>query len=1170
KKLGEFDLSATDTNEVRLTLQSGASGVAQALSAEQSAAFGSQLDSAKTYKYVSLRLDGLDVTTSFADTFTANVPFLYEKDGDVIYLVLALDSAKEVSVTGLQPTTVVLDLSAVTGFAVSSAVTGDAGKINQDTSASGSATIAYTLKEGVNVSDLTFNVEGYTLGTGFLSGASLPYAIGSTGVSVTAYSASGSTVSLTLGFSALDVVSLKKDNLYCTVSAVVSGVAETTDVIARNLDGFTPIEELSQTADQVTTAEGFLVRVYGDYIYLVKAVKSADVRSENLGETNLVLNLNKGGSVDDINLLDLGFKVSKGGVSFLREFTETATANLIVAGTADDDTDEDDGAVILIQINVTELGLASRSAYGFEVNPDGTVAPTYYYWSTQAAAQAITRKIEKVPFSGTEKEVIEEGTCFEGGLTAYVARNESDEVIFYLGLTEIGGAHVWGGDDICDLCGAARNTAVRVTDAEDSARIGIEDGQYVVVTGKYGDAMMKQAFNGIEARIILDNGTWVRFRNDGYYALETDNGGATLAYNSNVFNTINGVPNLIDGRPIDATEGDALTSSVGLSNAKAGATFSVRVSLVDGIVTVYSELIRAGEDAPWTTTTMKVSVPGTTSLTVGFRLDTYNANGTATIVGGTVERIVGRYAGNDVASVTTDAVTTDRGTVAAATNVSYDTNGIYVFRTDSIEDEDVVVAKISANGVPEKMTAAARTALGIPADNTAYTHYVAFTLNLNSALPLLSTVSVTSLSDQNDEYVYAKISADGTKVDFVIPVDGTVTKYLVDFVNLTASTIQSDFVLDLSELAVSDIIGEVQSNVTVFGGTATLVYTGKVPADGKLSVNGVSVAWSNLNGYDFGNGVTAAVDGQTVTLTVAAHDLTKAIPAYRVELRSAEDVLLALNSFDALTLPEQNLIQDYYVKATDGKLALVTAESSLTSAGSHTLSINANGGEGTVTAATYAERLANYNLSYTVAKGAATFDNSNLLTRASTVIYSASGDRAIVAIVLDLEELGIGAATPYAFEFAESYCAVAADRNLTTLSLSLSGSPVVLQAVDCEHDGYSAYEYKAEAEGPVTFYYGVQVEKGGHIFAEDANVGTGYLEGVKYYSGACLREGCDANASEEGAQAATGWKVEGIQVGKTDNSVTWMGGAAAGHNPHGNNLAYNPASGARYSVIKQG
>ena len=58
KKLGEFDLSATAAGEVKLTLQSGAAGVAQALSNEQKAAFSAQLDSAKTYKYVAFRLDG--------------------------------------------------------------------------------------------------------------------------------------------------------------------------------------------------------------------------------------------------------------------------------------------------------------------------------------------------------------------------------------------------------------------------------------------------------------------------------------------------------------------------------------------------------------------------------------------------------------------------------------------------------------------------------------------------------------------------------------------------------------------------------------------------------------------------------------------------------------------------------------------------------------------------------------------------------------------------------------------------------------------------------------------------------------------------------------------------------------------------------------------------------
>ena len=1054
KKLGSFSVAAQE-GKIVLTLNEGASAIVQTLTQEQKTALGVTDETA----YVALRLSGFTgLSTAFdtSEVTTTGATAKYVVDGDDVYAVFAFSQAADVTVSGLQTSDIVIKLAGLKGFGATASITGSAGKINT----AGEVTVTYTLS-GVAKEALTFR-----MGT-----TSYPYAtieqgleaMGDAGVpfgasTITGLDSTTNTVTLTLKFAECSLNNVTAADLAYELSVLVNGAVETSDMLVRDFDGFAASEIKIGANAKTLTQNGYLVYVNSDMLYLAKTVNSRDLQSANLGTENLVLNLNAGGDLASFSLLDLGFAVEGGTIAFLSDALpkDACTIKLLTSGTIDNAADVDDGALIVIAVDITKLGVAAGGEYGFELDPQGG-EPASYYWVSGVGAQ---RTINNKAVTATERVVLEEGSCLETGRVAYMIKNAENEVIFYMSVTEIGGAHSWH-ENVCELCGAKLEPSVSITDVNGSAGIKLSNGEYVSITGTYEDAMMNQDYNGIEMQIILENGTWVRIRNDGYYTLENNQGGATLLYNSNVNNTLNGVPNLIDGRPIVANADKSGSTSWLL--VRQGATFHGTISLTDGIVTAYMDLYRKGETTPYITTTMKVEVEAD-SITAAFRRDIYQI-GAGGIVGNKIERVVGKLAPSDITSVASEAVTTGKGTVAAVAGLTAATNGIYTIKPEAVEGAIITHGKVTANGAAAKMTADVRTALGIPAEDTKYTHYVSFAFNFKSALPASTIVSLKTLAGEAVAYSYAALNGERTKLYVVIPTDGATTKYLVDFVNQDASTIQDDFVLDLSNVAVSEIAGEVSVSGDITGGTATITYTGTIPADAQLSVNGESVTWASLNGYKFGSGVTAAVEGNVVTLTVAAADLSKVVPEYAVELLNAAGVLLALNTFDLLALPAQGILDNYYVVANGTKLTIVTTEETLVSGGTHGLSFLANSGSATA-AADQAKALTTYEIGYTINGNRIAFAQSNLLTSKSTAVYSAAGNKAMVAITLDLAQIGIVADKAYCFQLGEAACKVA-ENAITAIEIPTT-EKVAIVAQSCEKSGIKAVAIK---EGDVVIGY---------------------------------------------------------------------------------------------------
>lgn len=120
----------------------------------------------------------------------------------------------------------------------------------------------------------------------------------------------------------------------------------------------------------------------------------------------------------------------------------------------------------------------------------------------------------------------------------------------------------------------------------------------------------------------------------------------------------------------------------------------------------------------------------------------------------------------------------------------------------------------------------------------------------------------------------------------------------------------------------------------------------------------------------------------------------------------------------------------------------------------------------------------------------------------------------------------------------------------TTLAQQPNGTdePTVLVGATCTQNGLRG---NAIMDGDkIVFIYNATLILGEHLYTEDGDYEG--IDGYTYSEGVCTR-----------CNAVSGWKVEGVQVGKTDNSVTYTATHAA-------NAAYNPGVGEKYSVIYSG
>lgn len=351
----------------------------------------------------------------------------------------------------------------------------------------------------------------------------------------------------------------------------------------------------------------------------------------------------------------------------------------------------------------------------------------------------------------------------------------------------------------------------------------------------------------------------------------------------------------------------------------------------------------------------------------------------------------------------------------------------------------------------------------------------------------------------------------------------------------------------------------------------------------------VAAGSGTIDNWDDGNGIrysaatadTDSVDGMTiVTITLeipAALGLAGgSVPIYfnsgsdlvatQIDIYYGAPAVSASDNGETIELANgyvMYLVADganvyYYIARTDDK---VTSGDIAT--GSLWLNVNAGYTKGEdVVVPSFVD------IGFTYANGAivlndATLAEDGILTTAlnvyGTVDNDSDYDRGFFfAGCIDTTKYGIASdAETYYFQLVQDLQADAQKGiykvtvgETTTLAQQPDGTdePTVLVEATCTQNGLRG---NAIMDGDkIVFIYNATLILGEHLYAEDGDYEG--IDGYTYSEGVCTR-----------CNAVSGWKVEGVQVGKTDNSVTYTATHAA-------NAAYNPGVGEKYSVIYSG
>ncbi len=1090
------------------------------------------------HRYVVVRLDAGTYGTFTNETVevksgTENVPYKLsvENEGKVAYLALALTkelAANPIVVKGVNSTPVKIDLTALRGFDATSELSGKLGLTS-----SSEITVTYHVAAGTDESRLTFAVNNAEVGLSQIATgtAGRPGSFGYDVKKDVSKLASEGTFSVTVTFNA--------------PTNLTSDAPLTTHVIGLKLDGEPVAQDVpSYDFDAKGEYGGFFVQYTArNYIYFIKGEADADMQAGDISGS-ITVNINAGGEdYSNVRPLELSYGYStRSGVRFTNVVDgDVATISTKMIGTVGDPSDVDSGYIVILRINVNELGVRNGNQgsadYYFEVVGESEAPNLKFYKVSGTADKTTTTPIDKT-VTDADKILLREGDCLtESGLVAYVIK-EGDNVIFYAGATLIGGGHTWEGTT-CERCGATLSTDVTITSSDNTnCEQQLQDGEYVELTGTYNNTVHAAAYNGIETNVWQGAGSVyrVRVRNDGYYErLQGGDNQVVLLYNSTPYNTANGVLNGIDGQAINTEAGGDYNTAKRDGKIKVVAYF---VGGTTRVVTVTTSLWTKDQDVsetPYFSYTVQMKVGGmANSVLIRFRMDTNGAN--VGFVEGSAKLVHGKIAQSAIGDVTASAnVTAKIGENAEAAFSSAKINKVEKGAYTSAYVEGELPAynpSLVLHGVASKLEAAQKTALGITDE---YDHYVSFKTALTAAPAGKTTVRLIDLST-GEECGHGYVKLDGTDLEVVIPFEQS-TLYKLDFANDLADMHQGDVVIDLTQVSLADVTMEASSTATILGGEATLTVTGEIPEGAKLVLGESSLNWSEIaEGSELGGLTVKSIEGQTVTFTVPAADLSNAVTGYDLHLRTASDGFLADASFDALDLPAAaegiTLIEGVYVKAEGNTLLLVTDGANKGS--TKQLVINANGGSATV--GTNYDLIGNYNISVKIdANGAPSFESaSNNITKNSTLVWSGIGSKTLLVIKLDLTDINVEAATAYGFqlsvggvEMGTDLYVVKADRTISKATLS-GGESSPLKTSDCNTTGLAAKLYEGDG---VSFYYDVEVTPAHHYQVAQNGDGAYVCEtcGAVLYA-PHVENGFQIKAATLGVEDATDLYESGLTV----------------------------------------
>lgn len=1113
--------------------------------------------------------DGLTFSAK-SDKANGERPFkvVYSDDGESVGLVIALKADdNKITLTGLHSTAIyVLNLERLGGFDVASSVTsGTPAALNK----SNEYKVTYTFenmelynrlkKTGTATGEIEWSLLYVTSASGTGSKALKEFTLAE---GVRSYVLNGVTVSFTEeDYQAFITGSDPTLEVTYKLPAVDPWNISNYTVQFRTDDGRT-----TQASDILAYKVQFedernggwlegnvYTEIKGTTIYIAVAKNVTDVQTSGILEdpdTTQHINVQNGKPYTLTLNKDLTLKTK-----YLKDLTgkdvsDAFEVKVHVLGTLDEPRDNDYGYVIVYKIDTTKLGVASDATeYYFDL-PDCQAASgsEHYYLATKGTPWTLTQKT----LSGDEDlELIYEGDCRDASIVAYSVEGGK----FYAHPYTVGGSHVEDGNSgVCKYCGASiskggsfSGTAEGLSTAAVAETIG--DGEYVRLRGTYSMEENESGFteyfpqfcSGIETSIYsVNESSWVRIRNDGYYEIGTGSGSDfSLAYNSTNQETPNGT---LEGMLNE--DGETINTGVGgnyLTQGNVpGATFDITATYVNGYVVVLTQLWTA-ENELWVEWTGIVKVNTNLShVVIGFRIDQWcgTIGGIDPVISANnVSKWVGKVAPS---SIDTNKPNTSNGfTTGELTGFnSFKGNKATVvsnYYTEISAPKDIYDGKLSAytnvrvegnapklSGLENKFTEASFGATD---------RYVALAINLKSGVLAKYSENATKITDIDGKKAtnaIVKFSGDMLYVAIALKADGSSAKhYIVDLTGYEGYMLQNDIKLDLTNVALSDVtIGEVTNNLKVTGGSITIEYSGAdLSTEGYKAQINKNAAQDLAATKNLGDGITVtSVSNSQIVLSLTPNYNEKFCEYEFIVTNNQGEVVMKMffapDGVDSSTGTVVTLKNGAHVAPHGNILTIVAEVDGQSLAQEYFINVNAG-------AATNENRLAVYNMSFVVDKTYSlfTWEASNLLQSKASVILSEVGGKHYATLNIDLTDLGIGASTAYGFEIGHSadvgstvegsganykynytfYTVNDKRDEIVKVNGTATGAraTVVAGSGDLTGGKVESVNRAAYAYGdPVTFYYGVEVTPGhdfvaqsGYYVCKDEGCGAVYKEG---------------------------------------------------------------------------
>ncbi len=463
--LDAVEFAQTSDAKVGITL----SGTAVTLTEAQKTALGAT--GYTSYVNFTLFHNGGAGATTFSGTPTfksgdTTVPggYVVSEDGESVSFVLPLNATvveNGITISGVNGADIVVSFGDLIGLEVTSTITANTLKLNEPTditivyelgalAPASQADLSDTFQIAIGATTFFFNDAG--------TGASNSTFRGYPGLTLES-SLSGSKLTMKYHVPTFNAAS-PSDYKFGLVS-MDTGATLVSDTVYYTTE--------FKTGDNALKGD-YYVSVDGTKLYITKAYTGDNITNTMLTEQNLLFSANMGNKTAEeykryeyLRTFDFGYSVNEAGVaSFANSVragdSDLATVTAYVFGTINNDTDVDRGALVVVTVDLTKLGIRSTDrteGFAFNVNSNAE-DPDYWYATVTESTVGTNNQVTE--FGNEEK--IHTGDCLTANEYASLAGNGA----FYAKAEQrFENDHNWTLDsknqgwEVCSACGAGRN-----------------------------------------------------------------------------------------------------------------------------------------------------------------------------------------------------------------------------------------------------------------------------------------------------------------------------------------------------------------------------------------------------------------------------------------------------------------------------------------------------------------------------------------------------------------------------------------------------------------------------------------------------------------------------------------------------------------------------------------